>query len=825
MLMSAFLDRLLDPGGGCEASSCTTYFFADANSVTRNCSVALLRSLAAQMLAQNPELGDVAYQIQVKSGQPRATSTTYLMRILQCLLDAKTKFSTVTVVIDALDECSDIEESGVLDFLLRLVGKFQRKLKLLLSSRAEPGLRDILKSYPKLSVTPEKTYTDIETYIRTTLKNTNIATFQEERLLSQITQKLTSKASGQFLWARLMLHELRKATFVREIDDIMNDLPAGLQKAYLRIFHRLTMEPRRRQDAARALFRWLACTERPLSLAELECALALRLGDQSLEPAAQMVNLQLLLDEVCGSLVEVVGGDESSVRFVHVTIKEFLVAPRHVWETENQALLQFHVDSNASHAYLASTCITQLCFPDVKQISIPEERHKIQTKCQLLSYASMFWATHLSKSGQPTHELLRQVLWFLDSKNMEAYLEWYSQQKTTAQSITLLQSQFTAWISQLSAGDPRVELTVNRFREHFEKTAESRAQCFGQNSPEHLESVHQLATLLHSAGAWEAAEKSARQCAQAREQLLGLDHPLTMESAFQLGTLLRRLGRVAEAATLHTTVLERRRKLLGVSHPDTLETEDELATTTNAVKTFEQVCKAERMSRETLLKKNRHYGNDHYRTAATINILASILKDKALALRASSQELLAVETLKECEELCLTCLHVRRMAFGEDHPEVSTSSNMLGIVTRHLGRLEESEGWHQKTLMARQKIFGPDNPHTQRSMRNLVNTFAEQFEIEKSERMRKRLTASLLTNPVLLRRASWSAYRSYVKEVQAEDSGNPRQFSVFKIDVVSLALRLQHRTAQIYMHIDESITFWTYITSIFWDFFGFKAAV
>ena len=761
MLMSAFLDRLLGLDGGCEATTCTIFFFCDANSAPRNCSVALLRSLVAQLLAQNPELADMAYQIQVKSGQPRATSTTHLIRILQSLLDTNEKLAAITIVIDALDECSDMEESGVLNFLLSLVGKVQPKLKLLLSSRAEPALRDILKDYQKLSITPEKTHADIETYIHTTLKSSNMATFQQGRLLSHITEKLTSKSNGQFLWVRLMLHELRKVTFVREIEDILNDLPAGLQKAYLRIFHRLTMEPRRRQEAACALFCWLACTERPLSLAELECALALRLGDQSLEPAAQMVNLQILLDEVCGSLVEVVGNESPVIRFVHVTIKEFLVAPSHLWETDNPALLRFRIDSNASHAYLASICITQLCFPEVKQISVREERHKVQTKCHLLSYASMFWATHLSKSGQPTQELLRQVLWFLDSKNMEAYLEWYSQQKTTAQSITLLQSQFTAWVSKLSAGDPRLELTINRFREYFENTAQSRAEKFGQDSPEHLEGVHQLATLLHSAGDWEAAEKCARKCAEARERLLGLDSPLTMESTFQLGSLLRRLGRVAEAAILHTTVLEGRRKVLGTYHPDTLETEDELATTTKEIKRFEQ---AEQMSRETLWRKTRHYGNDHERTAATKNILASILKDKALTLRESGQELLTVETLKECEELCLSSLQIRTMAFGEDHPEVSTTCNMLGIVTQLLGRLEESEEWHQKTLMARQKIFGPDNPHTQRSMRNLINTYTKQFEIDKSKRMRKRLAASLQKNPVLLRRASWSDYKSCVEE-------------------------------------------------------------
>ena len=769
MLMSAFLDRILEPEAGCAWQTCTTFFFCDATSATRNCSVALLRSIAAQLLAQSPELADVAYQVQVKSGQPRATSTTYLIQVLQSLLDMNGNLDTFTVAIDALDECSDIGESGTLDFFLRLAEKRHPKVRLLLSSRVEPGLRDALKNYSKLSVTPEKTYSDIETYIRTTLKTSHIAKLQEGRLLTHITEKLTSKSNGLFLWVRLMLYELRKATFVTEIDEILEDLPAGLQKAYLRIFQRLTAEPRRRQDAACTLFRWLACTERPLSLGELECALVMTSGDQSVEPRAQMVDLQLLLDDVCGSLVEVVGSDETTVRFVHITIKEFLVAAPRVWGTNNGAILRFQVDLQSSHADLASTCITQLCFPEVKQMAVCEERQRIQTKYQLLSYASTFWATHLSKSGQPTRELLRQVSSLLDSRNMEAYLEWFSQQKTTAQTITLLQSQLTAWISKLRSGDPRVELTVNRFRGHFEKTAQSKAEDFGLNSPEHLVSVHQLATLLHSAGAWEAAEKSARQCAEARERILGLDHPLTMESAFQLGSLLRRLGRVQEAAALHTTVLEGRRNVLGTHHPDTLETEDELATTTNAGKTFAKVSEAEQMSRETLLRKIRHYGIDHERTAATKNILASVLKDKAIALKQSGQDLLAVETLQECEELCLSCMEVRKTAFGEDHPEVITTWNMLGIVTQLLGRLEESEEWHQKTLMARQKIFGPDNPHTQRSMRNLVNTYAEQFETEKSLRMRKRLTASLRTNPVLLRRVSWSAYKSYVEETDGSD--------------------------------------------------------
>ena len=57
-------------------------------------------------------------------------------------------------------------------------------------------------------------------------------------------------------------------------------------------------------------------------------------------------------------------------------------------------------------------------------------------------------------------------------------------------------------------------------------------------------------------------------------------------------------------------------------------------------------------------------------------------------------------------------------------------------------------------------------------------------------------------------------------------SGMPRRteggISVFKIDVVSLALRLRHHTAQIYMHFDESLTFLTHIILNFWIFWNLK---
>ncbi|RGP77369.1 hypothetical protein FLONG3_4507 [Fusarium longipes] len=644
------------------------------------------------LLSQNLDLAEAVFEMEIKSGQSRATSMTLVLHILRMLLDKKKTLTVPVVLIDALDECSDWEETRVLNELIALADQPQPKIRLLLSSRSEPGIRDVLKTYQTVFVTSEKTYADIKAYVDFTLSKSKLATLQQGLLLPRIVDKLTSKSNGQFLWAKLVLYELRKVTFIREIEDILDNTPSGLHKAYLRIFERLAREPSRRQETAISLFSWLACSERFLSLEEIECALALREGDQSLEPDARMIDLQSLLDDVCGSLVEVIQqSDKVVVRFVHFTIKEFLTAPSHVWETSDRATLRFRIDRPAAHRYLASTCLTQLSFPVIQQLPAREFRETVHLECPLLSYSTLFWAKHLSKSGVPRPHLLRQVSSLLESKNMEAYFEWSSQSKTTAQSITLIQSDLVTWVSKLSAQDPRVKVIINRFREYFEKTAQERSEIFGANSIEHMESLHQLATILHSSGSWQAAGEAAKQCLAGCEKLLGLSHPLTMAAQSQLGSLLRRLGKVEEAESLHTAVLGRRRQVLGLYHPDTFETEDELTTTMVAAKTFQKVCEAEQMSRDILLRKRRHYGKSHERTAATENILSAILKDKALALRAMKQDLLALETLRECEELCVSSMEVRQSFLGPDHPEVCTTWNMLGIVMQLLGRLEETQ--------------------------------------------------------------------------------------------------------------------------------------
>lgn len=264
-----------------------------------------------------------------QSGQERASSLRRLLDFFKAMVCAKLH-TRLEILIDALDECIDLEENAVLDEMTAfLTDAKTASVKLLVTSRNEPFIRDRLRSYSRIAITADKTQRDLEAYIRTALAQPPLLGLVDTHLNERIATELIQKASGQFLWVRLMLHNLRKATYMWELGDILNNLPLGLDKAYGRVLEKLLAG--RRQEAAHYLFQWLACAERPLTLAELGAALAIREGDSDNNPMGAVIDLEHFLDEVCGSLIEIVKTDSRTVvRFVHVTVKGFLLAPEHV---------------------------------------------------------------------------------------------------------------------------------------------------------------------------------------------------------------------------------------------------------------------------------------------------------------------------------------------------------------------------------------------------------------------------------------------------------------------------------------------------------------
>ena len=146
---------------------------------------------------------------------------------------------------------------------------------------------------------------------------------RELTLKARTLAVLTSGANGQFLWVKLMINALQKATFMSEVGRTLDDPLRGLGQAYGQVLKRLLLEGAKRQEAGHVLFKWLVSAERPLVLKESGTALAFRHGVADKDASDRVIDLPSLIEELCGSLVKISdrhrGDEAATASFVHLT--------------------------------------------------------------------------------------------------------------------------------------------------------------------------------------------------------------------------------------------------------------------------------------------------------------------------------------------------------------------------------------------------------------------------------------------------------------------------------------------------------------------------
>jgi len=576
---------------------------------------------------------------------------------------------------------------------------------------------------------------------------------------------LVSEADGQFLWVRLMIEELERATYLSDIQKILANVPRGLGQLYARTLERLLKEPDHRQGAAHLLLKWLACSERHLTVRELSTALAIRVGADEMHPEDQIIDLRGFVEETCGSLVRFTQSSTESysvtVSFVHLTVKAFLLEARELWAPTALSVSKFKVAATDANHYIASVCITYLTM-DVFRREKEKEREKEENDKALaltvsqshpfFDYAAVNWVRHLSRSGPPTIELLRQLHLFLSSDSLLVYVERHTSENVGSFSISNLlvsQTALNDWISQCNSQDPRTALVMDCFHRRLEETVHSRKEKLGAGHVDTMEAQYQLAQLLHFRGEWLRSATLHSEVLESRLQELGERDANTLDSMYQLAMVLRRSGKSKESLELHQRCLELRRDILGRDHMDTLRSEDGVAKTMNEQGRYDE---AEALARTTLIRKHRVAGEGSLEAIKTMDNLAAILKDVGTRRSAEGDDLMAKQAWWECEALSQQCLSVREAQLGPENPETITCVNMLAIVLSRLHRFEESAVLHRRALQTRLKLFGPYNPHTQRSMRNLERVLRELGQLAEADALNRRYLESTAVDKHLVER-------------------------------------------------------------------------
>ena len=255
----------------------------------------------------------------------------------------------------------------------------------------------------------------------------------------------------------------------------------------------------------------------------------------------------------------------------------------------------------------------------------------------------------------------------------------------------------------------------------YRRALEARERTLGNEHPDTLTSVNNLALLLRRTGRYDEAEPLYRRALEARERTLGNEHPDTLISVNNLAVLLDNKGRYDEAEPLYRRALEASERTLGNEHPDTLISVNNLAALLDKKGRYDE---AEPLYRRALEARERTLGNEHPDTLTSVNNLALLLRRTG--------------RYDEAEPLYRRALEARERTLGNEHPSTLSSVNNLAVLLYKKGRYDEAEPLYRRTLEARERTLGNEHPDTLRSVNNLAALLDKKGRYDEAEPLYRR---------------------------------------------------------------------------------------
>ena len=253
------------------------------------------------------------------------------------------------------------------------------------------------------------------------------------------------------------------------------------------------------------------------------------------------------------------------------------------------------------------------------------------------------------------------------------------------------------------------------------EVVDTRNEILGDEHPETIRAMGNLATTYHFLGKYTKAEKMRIEVLDASNRILGVEHQDTIHATANLAATYRNLGKYTEAEKLHMQVLDASNRLFGVEHPETVYAMGNLAATYGNLGKYTE---AEKLQMQVLDARNRTFGVEHRQTLNAMGHLAATYAN--------------LGRYTEAEKLQMQALDARNRIFGVEHPDTISAMGHLGITYRSLGKYSEAEKLQMQVVDASNRILGVEHPNTIQAMGNLALTYerlgkyteAEMLEIQ-----------------------------------------------------------------------------------------------
>ncbi|KAH8722870.1 hypothetical protein GQ44DRAFT_621849 [Phaeosphaeriaceae sp. PMI808] len=378
------------PGAGKTLMAAITVEYLQRNAQTSEVSVAysycsyrrqeeqniytLLRTLLKQLMQVQPTIDEPVSNLydrhRLQGTRPSVEE------ICDTLETACASYSTVYLVIDAMDEC--IDRDGTRSQLIDICRQLQQKvdLSLMATSRNISYISDHFSDAHQLEV--RASTSDVKEYVAGQVSRLPKCVQRDGDLQKRIKDRISEAVDGMFLLARLHVDALLDKRTKGKVVMTLSSLSEGVRalgdaygEAIVRIESQLTEDKATVQTALSLI----SYAQRPLSVIELCHALAVQPGHADLD----VDNIPDIEDivSVCAGLITI---DEK-------------------WNPSVQIMI-------------STTCLTYLCFDSLQDglcSSDAEFRARLEHSPSL-GYASQYWDCHVVSVQEETPKITMRLL-------------------------------------------------------------------------------------------------------------------------------------------------------------------------------------------------------------------------------------------------------------------------------------------------------------------------------------------------------------------------------------------------------------------------------
>ncbi|CAI4219514.1 unnamed protein product [Parascedosporium putredinis] len=387
-ILNSILDKALRSPSGCWKP--ILYFYCRHNQENKRTFRGILRSMLHQLLSQDAALCDTAYEELQAFDAVKLRSTAWLSAYLKEILPM---YSKSYLLIDGLDECTDLEARKALDWCLSLEkGGTDHAVRVLFSGQRSVELFEKLSGYPSIALEFSPHLRDLKRYCLSRRDE-----FCEKFPFSQaeataVVNKVENEAAGMFLFAKIVLDNLLSINSLDQLHEELQDgtFPTGLDKAYQRVVSRIydEVKPHVKADVGKIL-EWVASAKRLLYWREIQAVFCIDLDKQ--EAFYKERRLLASCKELCGSLIDLrqppdAPESEMLVQLVHESARGFL---------SRRKLIQ----PELQNAHITLYCLRYLSTDPFKpNLSDAELRINVESGYYALhDYAVAMWYEHLDR--------------------------------------------------------------------------------------------------------------------------------------------------------------------------------------------------------------------------------------------------------------------------------------------------------------------------------------------------------------------------------------------------------------------------------------------